>query len=88
MNWRAVSAVIMPEAAISGRHEDPAAQVSCDPSAYNVKCIGDELSALPLTGSSERERVAVPPISSENASARHTAASVLDNERDNLYSRS
>jgi hypothetical protein len=39
----------MPEALISHRHAD--VQVSGEPSAYNVKCMG-ELSVLPPTGSS------------------------------------
>src|SRR5262249_42729931 len=48
--------------------------------------MGDELSALPPTGSSAPEFVTTPPTKGESASARHIDASVLENERDNLYS--
>ena len=82
MNWRAVSAVIMPEAPISGRHV--VAHVSGDPSANKAKRIGDEfgdeLSALPATGSAGADGVS--PTVDESASTRHTDASVLGNERD------
>ncbi len=78
MNWRAVSAVIMPEAPISGRHV--VAHVSGDPSANKAKRMGDELSALPATGSAGADGVS--PTVDESASTRHTDASVLGNERD------
>jgi hypothetical protein len=74
----------MPEAAISGRQ--PEAQVSGDPSAYNVKRMGDELSELPPTGSSAPAGVKVRPKKGDSASARHIDARKLDFERDNLYS--
>src|SRR6267142_6959549 len=77
MNWRAVSAVTMPEAPISGRHA--VAQASADPSANKAKRMGDELSALPATGSAGAEGVS--PSADESASRRHIDASVLGNER-------
>jgi len=73
-----VSAVIMPEAPISGRHV--VAHVSGDPSANKAKRMGDELSALPATGSAGADGVS--PTVDESASTRHTDASVLGNERD------
>jgi hypothetical protein len=84
MNWRAVSAVIMPEAAISGRQLD--AQVSGVPSAYNAKRMGDELSGFPPTGSSALVGVNAPPKKGDIASARQIDASMRGRERDNLYS--
>jgi hypothetical protein len=63
----------MPEAAISGRHV--VAHVSGEPSANNVKRMGEELSALPATCLSGTD--------GDSASAMHTDASVLGNERDN-----
>jgi hypothetical protein len=68
----------MPEAPISGRHV--VAHVSGDPSANKAKRIGDELSALPATGSAGADGVS--PTVDESASTRHTDASVLGNERD------
>jgi len=70
----------MPEAAMSGRHV--AAQVSGDPSANNVKRIGDELSALPATGGTRVEEVSASRVVDESASARHTDASMPRKERD------
>jgi hypothetical protein len=74
----------MPEAAISGRHVD--AQVSGEPSAYNVKRIGDEVSELPPTGSSPPDGVTTPANKGDSASASPIDASRLGIERDNLYS--
>ena len=71
----------MPEAAISGRHV--VAQASGEPSANSAKRMGDELSALPATGSSGPDRDSAVPIIGASASARHADASVLGNERDN-----
>jgi hypothetical protein len=80
MNWRDVSAVIMPEAAMSGRHV--VAHASGEPSASKAKCMGDELSAMPATGSRGLEDVVVPRAMSESTSTRHTDANVLGKERD------
>jgi len=79
MNWRAVSAVIMPEAPISSRHG--VVQVSGDPSANKAKRMGDELSALPATGAPGAVGVSASRVVDESASARHTDASVLGKER-------
>jgi hypothetical protein len=68
----------MPEAPISGRHV--AAHVSGDPSANKAKRMGDELSALPATGSAGADGVS--PSVHESASTRHIDASVPGNERD------
>jgi hypothetical protein len=68
----------MPEAPISGRHG--VAHVSGDPSANKAKRMGDELSALPATGSAGADGIS--PTVDESASTRHTDASVLGNERD------
>jgi hypothetical protein len=76
----------MPEAPINGRHID--AQVSGDPSAYSVKRMGDDPSVLPPTGpaGSSLGLDHAPPKKGDSASARHIDASVLENERNNLYS--
>jgi hypothetical protein len=75
----------MPEAEIVSRHVD--AHVSGDPSAYNAKRMGDELSAFPPTGSSAPELANAPPRKGNSARARHADASMLGTERDdNLYS--
>jgi hypothetical protein len=71
----------MPEAAISGRQVVP--HVSGEPSANNVKRMGDELSALPPTGSLATTGDSAARIIGESASARHIDASVLGNERGN-----
>jgi hypothetical protein len=71
----------MPEAPISGRQVVP--HVSGEPSANNVKRMGEELSALPPTGSPATTGDSAARISGESASARHTDASVPGNERDN-----
>jgi len=70
----------MPEAPISGRHV--VAQVSGEPSATKVKRMGDELSALPATGSAGAVGVTASRVIDESASTRHTDASVLAKERD------
>jgi hypothetical protein len=70
----------MPEAAISGRQV--VAHVSGDPSANSAKRMGDELSALPATGSSATDGDSPARIIGESANARHTDASVPGNERD------
>jgi len=44
--------------------------------------MGDELSALPATGSSGTEGVNAAQVIGESASARHTDASVPGSERD------
>jgi hypothetical protein len=84
VNWRAVSAVIMPEAAISCRQADEA-QVSGVPSAYNAKRMGDEPSEFPPTGSSEPD-VNAAPNKGESTSARQIDARMRGTEQDNLYS--
>jgi hypothetical protein len=70
----------MPEAPISGRHV--LAHVSGVPSANKVKRMGDELSALPATGSAGTGGGNAAPVIGESASVRHTDATVLGNERD------
>jgi hypothetical protein len=69
----------MPEAAISSRHVG--VHASGDPSANNAKRIGDELSAFPATGSFGTDGDSAARIIGKSASARHTDASVLGNER-------
>jgi hypothetical protein len=68
----------MPEAPISGWHV--VAHVSGDPSANKAKRMGDELSALPATGSAGAQGVS--PSVHESASTRHIDASALGNEPD------
>jgi hypothetical protein len=68
----------MPEALISGRQG--VVQVSGDPSANKAKRMGDELSALPATGSAGAD--GVNPFVDESANTRHADASVLGNKRD------
>jgi hypothetical protein len=77
----------MPEAAMRGRHAD--AQASAAASAYNAKCMGDDPSELPPTGPAAGSSAGSdhkPPKKGDSASARHIDASVLGNERNNLYS--
>jgi len=58
------------------------AHASDDPSANKLKCMGDELSALPATGSTRREGVSAPGVINESTSTTHADANVLGNERD------
>ena len=64
---------------MSGRHV--VAHASGEPSANKVKRMGDELSALPATGSRGSEG-ARPRVMNESTSTMHTDANVLGNERD------
>src|SRR5260370_19855699 len=68
---------MLPEAPISARHV--VAHVSGDPPANKAKRMGDELSALPATGSAGADGVS--PSVDESASTGHIDASVLGNER-------
>jgi hypothetical protein len=71
--------VIIPDAAINGRHRVGHASA---PSANSLKRMGDELSVPAATATSGATDVPAMPAVDKIASARHPDANLLDNERD------